>query len=321
MRRRKPLERQLEGLWDEIQAIQDGGSGGTGPKGDQGDPGPPGPQGATGPEGPPGPPGADGQTGPAGPKGDKGDPGDTGPQGPQGNDGNDGSVGPAGPQGEIGTQGLVGPKGDKGDQGDVGPTGLTGQQGPAGADSQVPGPTGLTGSQGPKGDTGDIGPTGPQGEVGPQGPAGEGADPWTYVKLANDFVTSSGSLVDVGLAFTPNANLQYEFEACLFMRTATATVGPRPAIAWPGGTTDAVGDVYATSAAAAEIQAHGNAGAAVQSVNTGLPNTTASFSGRCFGSFRMGASPTATLKIQVASETAGTNVTIKAGSFLKYRTI
>lgn len=34
-----------------------------------------------------------------------------------------------------------------------------------------------------------------------------------------------------------------------------------------------------------------------------------------------GASPGGTFKLQLASETAGTNVTMKAGSFLKYRTV
>lgn len=36
--------------------------------------------------------------------------------------------------------------------------------------------------------------------------------------------------------------------------------------------------------------------------------------------FRSGATPTA-FKLQLASETAATNVTAKAGSFMKYRTI
>lgn len=34
-----------------------------------------------------------------------------------------------------------------------------------------------------------------------------------------------------------------------------------------------------------------------------------------------GASPSGTIRVQLASETAGTVVTVKAGSFIKYRTI
>jgi hypothetical protein len=34
-----------------------------------------------------------------------------------------------------------------------------------------------------------------------------------------------------------------------------------------------------------------------------------------------GASPSGTVKVQLASETAGTTVTIKAGSYLRYRSI
>jgi hypothetical protein len=173
--------------------------------------------------------------------------------------------------------------------------------------------------QGIQGPAGEQGPQGIQGET---GPAGTGADPWTYIKLANDFTTSSATAVDItGLAFTPAANLQYEFEACLFMRTATATVGAKPGLAWPGGVTDAVADAYASISATVEVQAHGNANASIIAASTALANTTQSYSGRLFGSMKMGGSPTGTLKVQLASETAGTNVIAKAGSFLKYRTI
>lgn len=151
---------------------------------------------------------------------------------------------------------------------------------------------------------------------------GGGSDPWTYIKLGSDFVTSSATAVDVtGLAFTPAANTQYEFEAVLLLRTATATVGPRPGLAWPTGGTDGVADIAMPTSATAQVLVFGNFNAALLAAVGGLPNTTQSYPSRIRGTFLAGASPSGTVKIQLASETGGTNVTAKTGSFLKYRAI
>jgi len=311
MTHRRPvgLKRQLDRLWEATEAAP-GGSGTIGPKGDKGDPG------DTGPAGPTGPAGAPGQQGTTGTTGLKGDTGNTGPQGLKGDSGN---IGPQGDQGPIGLTGPKGDKGDKGDPGNTGPQGETGPQGPTGAASNVAGPQGQTGPQGIKGDTGDQGP---QGDIGPQGPAGVGADPWTYLKLANDFTTNSATAVDItGLAFTPTANLTYEFEAHLMCRTATATIGPRPGLAWPTGGADGTASIYTPSSGTAETMVHGNIAAALLAAVGGLPTTTGSYGAKVQGIFKAGASPSGTVKLQLASETAGTNVIAKAGSFLKYRTI
>ena len=217
-----------------------------------------------------------------------------------------GGGGTPGPQGETGPQGATGPQGPAGPQGDVGPQGPQGEAGP----------------QGIQGETGPQGIQGPAGETGPQGPAGVGGDPWTYVKLASDFVTGSASAVDVtGLAFTPAANKSYEFEAQLRCRTATATVGPRPGLAWPTGSTDGVAMVDMPTSATARVLVNGNVNAALLAAVGGLPNTTQSYPAAIYGNITMGANPSGTVKVQLASETAATNVTIKAGSYLKYREI
>jgi len=151
---------------------------------------------------------------------------------------------------------------------------------------------------------------------------GGGADPWTYLKLGSDFVTSSATAVDVtGLAFTPAANTQYEFEALLLLRTATATVGPRPGLAWPTGGTDGVADIVMPTSGTAQVLVFGNINAALLAAVGGLPNTTQSYPARIRGNFMAGASPSGTVKVQMASETGGTNVTVKTGSFLRYRII
>jgi len=147
-------------------------------------------------------------------------------------------------------------------------------------------------------------------------------DPWTYVKLGSDFTTTSSSAVDItGMAFTPAASKSYEFEACLLTRTATATVGPRPGLAWPTGMTDGVVEVRIPSAAGTQVMQFGNINAAVLAPVGGLPNTTQSYKATIIGMVIAGASPSGTVKIQLASETAGTTVTVKAGSYLRYRKI
>jgi hypothetical protein len=149
-----------------------------------------------------------------------------------------------------------------------------------------------------------------------------GSDPWTYVRLTSDFSTSSATAVDVtGLNFTPAANQRYEIEVALMVRTATATVGPRPGCAWPTGATDGVAWLQVTSASGTNVVQNGNINQAVLAPVGGLPNATASFPASIKGLLVMGASPSGTFRVQLASETAGTVVTIKAGSFLRYRTV
>lgn len=149
-----------------------------------------------------------------------------------------------------------------------------------------------------------------------------GSDAWTYLRLASDFVTSSAtSVVVTGLGFTPAANKRYEFEAKLRLRTATATVGPRPGLNWPTGTTDGGVGIWAPITATTEAIARQPAGVAARADSTGVPNTTQSWPGFISGEVEVGASPSGLVQVTLASETAGTNVTMKAGSFIRYREV
>jgi hypothetical protein len=149
-----------------------------------------------------------------------------------------------------------------------------------------------------------------------------GSDPWTYLRLANDFTTTSSSAVDVtGLGFAPAANQRYEFVGRLMVRTATATVGPRPGIAWATGLSDGVAFIQQTSSATANVFANGNITATVLAPVGGVPTTTGSWPALIEGQAMSGGTPSGNIRVQLASETAGTTVTMKAGSFLKYRTV
>ena len=157
-------------------------------------------------------------------------------------------------------------------------------------------------------------------------PAGQlpaaGSDPWTYLRLASDFTTSSATAVDVtGLGFAPAANTRYEFEAQLMLRTATATVNPRTGFAWPTGMTDGVASIDQSQTATTQLMARGSIAAALLIAVGGLTNTTASWPCTVLGVAVAGATPSGNIRLQLASETAGTVVRVVAGSFLKYRTV
>ncbi len=177
------------------------------------------------------------------------------------------------------------------------------------------GPPGLEGPEGP------AGPAGPTGPAGPAGPAGADALGWSYARLSTDFVTSSASsVVATGLAFTPAANKSYEFQAYLLCRTATATVGPRPGVNIPGGLVDMAYRVDQPSSKTATLFFHESSRNGLVAVG-GLPDTTNSYLSIIEGVCILGASPTGTVQVTLASETAGTNVTFKAGSFIRWREI
>jgi len=160
------------------------------------------------------------------------------------------------------------------------------------------------------------------GEISTHTHAGSGADPWTYVRLTTDFTTTSATAVDVtGLAFTPAANQRYEFEAQLMIRTATATVNPRAGLAWPTGMTDGVANIDEAQTASTILMARGNINAALLVAVGGLPNATQSWPCSIWGMAIAGATPSGNIRLQLASETAGTTVRVVAGSWLKYRTI
>ena len=260
-----------------------------------------------------------------------------GTQGPKGDKGDTGATGPAG------ADGAPGAKGDKGDPGDPATNLVTSVAGKQGVVTLAKADVGLGNvdntsdsakpvssatqtaldakqSTSAKGQANGYASLGSDGKV----PAGQlpasGSDPWTVLYLSSDFTTTSATAVDVtGLGFTPSANTRYMFEAVLMLRTATATVNPRVGWAWPTGMTDGVCQIDTSQTATTRLMTNGNIGAALLTAVGGLPNTTQSWPATVWGLALSGASPSGNLRIQLASETAGTTVTVKAGSYLRYR--
>lgn len=149
-------------------------------------------------------------------------------------------------------------------------------------------------------------------------------DPWTYVKVAgSDFTTSAIVASDItGLAFTPLASKNYEFEAVLMLRTAATATVPRIGLAWPTGLSDGVAQIrFGTGATTVPNHASGNPLLALLTGVGSLGSTTGSWPGFVSGMIMAGATPTGSLSVQLASETSGILVTCRLGSFLRYRVI
>lgn len=149
-----------------------------------------------------------------------------------------------------------------------------------------------------------------------------GSDPWTYVVLGSDFTISTTANNNVtGLSFAPSANLRYHIEGYYLLRTATATTGPRPGIAWPTGYSDGASYTQAPNSATALAMQNGDpVTGTANAASTGLPQTNRSYAGQMQAILIMGGSPSGNFQITLASETAAVNVTMKAGSFIRYRT-
>ena len=154
---------------------------------------------------------------------------------------------------------------------------------------------------------------------------GGGSDPWTYLTVngGTDFTTTSNTAVNVtGLAFTPAANTKYEMKCMLLLRTATTTVNPRLGFAWSTGLTDGVVMLREAQAVnTVPLAANGNINAASLIAVGGLPNTTQSWPAWVNATLVAGSSPSGDTRVQLASETNGTTVTVKSvGSFCRWRT-
>lgn len=151
---------------------------------------------------------------------------------------------------------------------------------------------------------------------------GGGSDPWTTVILGSDFTISTTSNNTVtGLNFTPSASTTYLVEMFLLVRTATATVGARPGISWPTGLTDAASQITVPNSNTALATRAQGAISTTNAASTGLPTTTHSYLAMGTALLIVGGSPSGNFQITLASETGGTNVTMRAGSFLMYREI
>lgn len=147
-------------------------------------------------------------------------------------------------------------------------------------------------------------------------------DDWSYVFLTSDFSTSNATLTDVtGMEFTPDSNAHYVVEFLGAMRTSSQPVGSRPGLTWPLGVGDGVVFSSGASSASATTPRYGNtASATFEMTTSAMADATGSWPAEMRAMFLTG-TVTGPFKIGLRSGTAATSVTMKAGSYFKYKRI
>lgn len=157
------------------------------------------------------------------------------------------------------------------------------------------------------------------------GAGGGGGEPWTRVKLADDF-TSNNSFSDIpGLTFTPPADSDFMVEADLLVLTTTAANVPRIGVSIPAGCQWAAADIkQAGATATTQVQANGGTlttATLVQMAAGGLPAANSPRVCSVLVKGRSGASPSP-ITLQLAAESGGPNtVFVKAGSEMRHRLV
>ena len=151
-------------------------------------------------------------------------------------------------------------------------------------------------------------------------------DGWTYVRLASDFTTSSATAVDVtGMAFTPDASAHYVVEGHLMLASAvggatTTGVAPQPGITWPTNVGNGTYWTNQASATGSTLPRYGNTTANFVSGADSIPDTNP-WPHKLDVNFLTLSNVTVTFQMTLRSEVAATNVTMKAGSYIRYRRI
>lgn len=153
-------------------------------------------------------------------------------------------------------------------------------------------------------------------------------DPWTIRRLTTDFTTTNSTLTLVSdgtnlLRHRPAANTVTEYQAFLLIQTATATNNPRTGWEWATSLVDGAVQIFQTSSGSGtQVFESGNISAAVQIPAGGLPTGATTWPVRIWAlSVAGGTAPGGFNQVSMAAETAGTTMTVKAGSFLKWRTL
>jgi hypothetical protein len=148
-------------------------------------------------------------------------------------------------------------------------------------------------------------------------------DQWTFVRKGGNQTTSGTANVNVtDLLFTPAASKRYWVMGRLLVRTATATSGVQPGIAWPSGLDDAASRIFVPNSNTAFASRFQGATTTQKAAGTGLPTTTDSYLVEIDAYLITGGAPSGNFQITFASETAdAVLVTVRAGSWIAYREI
>ncbi len=123
-----------------------------------------------------------------------------------------------------------------------------------------------------------------------------------------------------GLSFQPEASKTYLVRGLLLLRTEASVIGARPGLEFPAGVVDGAFRVTAPNSAIAEAMLNGTIAGGV-AASTGLPTANATYLAILDGVVGAGGAPSGEVSVTLATETAGTIVSMRKGSALTYRAI
>lgn len=151
------------------------------------------------------------------------------------------------------------------------------------------------------------------------------ADHWTLLTqsadLPNSTTTASASS---DLKITPAAGGKYEIFGMLFLKSAAAATGARPGFQWPTGlsaTASGGGGVIFSPGATpnSAFQVFSQPGATLASNANAHPSNTGYYPAFVVATLIAGGTPVGDFAITIESEVAASQVTLGAGSWIRYR--
>lgn len=149
------------------------------------------------------------------------------------------------------------------------------------------------------------------------------ADGWSWACRTADWTrTGSTAWTDItGLAFTPEAGGVYEIEARLLCRTNTAADGPGVGVALPTTYDDSVFEIAgpSTGVITTGVRFVGDPAVSTGMQSGAVDSANLSYPYRVSGTLVAGASPSGDWKLQGRVDVAGSTVTVKKYSWLRWR--
>lgn len=151
---------------------------------------------------------------------------------------------------------------------------------------------------------------------------------WIEKVTTADFTTSSATVVAIvpasgeDLTFAPEPDSHYAVRGFVIGSALVGSPGvvAQVGVVWPGG----LAGFGAAQAMAANVASGNVFGNNTQGVNfvanvTAVPSAVDGWGTTFWASFTTGAAPTGVFAAGVESETGGTDVTVRAGSYIEYR--
>lgn len=144
--------------------------------------------------------------------------------------------------------------------------------------------------------------------------------PWTTLVNSSDINATSTTAVDItDLAFTPEANKQYEIEAKILVQSGGTGQGARIGVQWPTGYLK--GAVLIAAVNKSTSTAIKNITAGTDDFNTAgeMPSANEPYLVIISGILTMDASPSGDFQLDIRAENGSHSVWALVGSVLKYR--